>query len=57
MCSSDLRQWRHYKQDLLYCDAVGVTQSARERGIELIGRLRQHIREEEAALLPLMEAA
>jgi len=51
------REWRRYKQDLLYCDAVGVTQPARERGIELIGRLRQHIREEEAALLPLVEAA
>jgi len=50
------RHWRHYKQDLLFCDAVGGTQPARERGLELIGRLRRHIQEEEAALLPLMEA-
>ena len=50
------RQWQRYKQDLLYCDAVGGTQPARERGLELIGRLRQHIQEEEAALLPLLGA-
>lgn len=51
------RHWRLYKQDLLYCDAVGSAQPARERGLELIGRLRQHIREEEESLLPLLEAA
>jgi hemerythrin-like domain-containing protein len=51
------RDWRLYKQDLLYCDAVGCTQPARESGLGLITRLRQHIREEEQALLPLLEAA
>jgi len=50
------RHWQLYKQYLLYCDAVGGTQPARERGLELIGRLRRHIQEEEEALLPLLEA-
>lgn len=51
------RQWQTYKHALLYCDAVGKTQAACERGHWLIVRLRQHIREEEDALLPLLEAA
>lgn len=49
------RHWKLYKQALLYCDAVGCSEPARQRGLELIGRLRQHIREEEGALLPLLE--
>lgn len=51
------RQWRAYKHSLLYCDTVGKTETAYERGLRLVGRLRQHIREEEEALLPLLEAA
>jgi hemerythrin-like domain-containing protein len=50
-------QWRQYKQDLLYCDAVLSAQPARERGLGLVEGLRRHIREEEVALLPLLEAA
>ena len=52
-----VRQWRDYKHALLYCDAVGKTETACERGLWLVGQLRRHIREEEDALLPLLEVA
>ena len=51
------RQWQSYKQALLYCDAVGKSQTAYDRGLWLLGRLRRHIQEEEEALLPLLESA
>lgn len=51
------RQWQSYKQALLYYDTVGRSQAAFDRGLWLMARLRRHIREEEEALLPLLESA
>lgn len=49
------RQWQAYKRELLYCDAVGESRRVSELGSAIIHLLRQHMRTEEAELLPLLE--
>ncbi len=49
------RHWHAYKQELLYCDAVGATRRAYESGNWLIERFRQHMKAEEETLLPLVK--
>jgi iron-sulfur cluster repair protein YtfE (RIC family) len=49
------RRWKDYKQELLYCDAVGETERALEQGTWLVAHLRQHMQAEQEALLPLVE--
>jgi len=50
-----LRQWRTYRGELLYCDAVGETRGVYELGTRLVARLRQHMQDEELELMPLAE--
>ena len=46
-----LRQWKNYRGELLYSDAIGETHRLREMGAELIARLRQHMQDEELELV------
>lgn len=48
-----LRQWRNYRGELLYSDAIGDTHRLRELGMELIAGLRKHMQDEELELVNL----
>jgi len=47
------REWRDYRMELLYADAVGETNRLYELGTELIARLRRHMQDEELELVVL----
>ena len=48
-----MREWRDYRMELLYADAVGETNRLYELGTELIARLRRHMQDEELELVVL----
>lgn len=48
-----LRQWKNYRNELLYSEAIGETHRLRELGAELIARLRKHMQDEELELVGL----
>ena len=48
-----LRQWKNYRSELLYSEAIGETHRLRELGAELISGLRQHMQDEEMELVAL----
>ena len=47
------REWRDYRMELLYADAVGETNRLYELGTELVARLRRHMQDEELELVVL----
>ena len=48
-----LGQWKSYRSELLYSEAIGETHRLRELGFELISRLRKHMQDEELELMAL----
>jgi len=48
-----LRQWKSYRNELLYSEAIGETHRLRELGAELIAGLRKHMQDEELELVGL----
>lgn len=48
-------RWHEFRQELIYCDAVGDSQRLCQLGTALIHLLRQHIESEEEEVMPRAE--